>query len=63
MTAAARLSYEQGTSDVPLRGETIGQMWDAAVAAHERRDALVSPQQGIRWTYAEMHEEVERCAR
>jgi fatty-acyl-CoA synthase len=63
MTSATRLSYEQGTSDVPLRGETIGQMWDAAVAAHAPRDALVSPQQGIRWSYAEMHEEVERCAR
>jgi fatty-acyl-CoA synthase len=57
------LSYEQGTSTVPLRGETIGRMWGATVAAHGARAALVSRHQGIRWTYAELHEHVERCAR
>ncbi|HET7568684.1 MAG TPA: AMP-binding protein [Gaiellaceae bacterium] len=57
------ISYQQGLGDVPLRGETIGEMWDATVAAHGDRDALVSRHQGIRWTYAEMQEQVERCAR
>jgi fatty-acyl-CoA synthase len=59
----APLSYEQGRASVGLRGETIGAMWDATVSAHGGREALVSRQQGIRWTYAEMHGEVERCAR
>ena len=57
------LAYEHGTSAVPLRGETIGQMWDAAVAAHGAGDALVSRHQEIRWTYAQLHEHVEQCAR
>jgi fatty-acyl-CoA synthase len=56
-------SYAHGASDVPLRGETIGQMWDGVVACHGGRDALVSREQGIRWTYAELHKRVERCAR
>jgi fatty-acyl-CoA synthase len=57
------LSYAHGPSDVPLRGETIGQMWDAIVARHGGRDALVSCRQGVRWTYAELDEQVARCAR
>jgi fatty-acyl-CoA synthase len=57
------LAYAHGTSDVPLRAETIGRMWDEVVAAHGDRPALVSQHQGIRWTYAELDEQVERCAR
>src|SRR5947208_6535285 len=59
----SRAAYAQGPSDTPLRGETIGGMWDAVVAAHGDRPALVSRHQGIRWTYAELHDRVERCAR
>ncbi len=58
-----KLAYSQGLSDVPLRAETIGQMWASVVAAHGDRDALVSRHQGIRWTYSELDEQVERCAR
>jgi fatty-acyl-CoA synthase len=57
------LAYSHGTSDVPLRGETIPQMWDEIVARHHGRDALVSRHQGIRWTYAELGRQVDRCAR
>jgi fatty-acyl-CoA synthase len=57
------VSYCHGASDVPLRGETIGELWDRIVAEHGVRDALVSRAQGIRWTYAELDEQVERCAR
>jgi fatty-acyl-CoA synthase len=57
------LAYAHGASNVPLRGETIGRMWTDVVAAHGERDALVSCQQGIRWTYAEFDARVERCAR
>jgi fatty-acyl-CoA synthase len=56
-------AYAQGLSDVPLRGETIGRMWNDVVAANIERPALVSRHQEIRWTYAELHERVERCAR
>jgi fatty-acyl-CoA synthase len=38
-------------------------MWDGVVAAHGADPALVSLQQGIRWTYTELHEQVERCGR
>ena len=38
-------------------------MWDAVVAAHGEREALVSRHQGIRWTYAALDAQVERCAR
>jgi fatty-acyl-CoA synthase len=58
-----KLAYSQGLSNVPLRAETIGQMWASVVAAHGDRDAIVSRHQGIRWTYAEIDEQVERCAR
>src|SRR6266508_4927181 len=59
----AKLAYAHGTSETPLQGETIGREWDLVVAAHGDRPALVSRQQGIRWTYAEVDEQVERCAR
>ena len=59
----AALAYSQGLSNVPLRAETIGQMWASIVAAHGDRAALVSRHQEIRWTYAEMDGQVERCAR
>ena len=57
------LSYAHGAADVPLRGETIGELWDAIVAEHGGCDALVSRHQGIRWNYAELGVQVERCAR
>jgi len=57
------LSYAHGTSETPLRGETIGRMWDDVVARHGDRPALVARHQGVRWTYAELGAEVDRCAR
>ena len=57
------LAYSQGLSDVALRAETIGQMWAQVVAVHGDSPALVSRHQQIRWTYAQMDEQVERCAR
>jgi fatty-acyl-CoA synthase len=57
------LAYAHGTSETPLRGETIGRMWDDVVAAHGERPAIVSRAQAIRWTYAELGERVEQCAR
>jgi len=59
----SQVAYAQGPSDIPLRGETIGRMWDEVVAGNGDRPALVSRHQGIRWTYEELDERVERCAR
>ncbi len=56
-------AYAHGVSTVPLRGETIGEAWHAAVEAHGAADALVSRHQGIRWSYEELDAQVERCAR
>src|SRR5947208_992780 len=50
-----RPAYAHGPGDTPLRGETIGRMWDDVVAAYGTRPALVAPRQAVRWTYAELH--------
>jgi fatty-acyl-CoA synthase len=57
------LAYAHGAAGVPLRGETIGQMWDRVVADHGGSQALVSRHQAIRWSYEQLHAEVDRCAR
>jgi fatty-acyl-CoA synthase len=56
-------AYAHGATNVSLRGETIGQMWDAVVGEYGGCAALVSRHQDIRWSYDELHAEVERCAR
>ncbi|MBI3145288.1 MAG: AMP-binding protein [Pseudogulbenkiania sp.] len=55
-------SYVHGASQTPLIGQTIGQYFDAACTRHAAREALVVRQQSIRWSYAELHEQVERLA-
>jgi fatty-acyl-CoA synthase len=56
-------SYASGTSDAPLLGITIGDLFDRTVAAHGDREALVVPFQGIRWTYREFATRVDALAR
>lgn len=55
-------SYVHGASETPLIGQTIGQYFDATCARHATREALVVRQQAVRWSYAELHEQVERLA-
>jgi fatty-acyl-CoA synthase len=55
-------SYVHGASQQPLIGKTIGQMFDEACQHHAERDALVVRQQGIRWSYAQLQEQVDRMA-
>src|SRR5690242_6454690 len=57
------LSYAHGTSTTPLLGETIGENLHRAVREHGDREALVVCHQGVRWTYAELGERVDRLAR
>ncbi len=56
-------SYVSGASHLPLMGETIGAAFDRTVERFGEREALVSRQQDLRYTYAELAEEVERLAR
>ncbi len=55
-------SYSHGTSDVCLLGETIGENLARAVARGPDHPALVSRHQGLRWTYGELGERVDRLA-
>jgi fatty-acyl-CoA synthase len=57
-----RMSYVHGPSDVPLIGETVGGILDRTAEAHGGVEALVSCHQGIRWTYAEFQQEVDKVA-
>ncbi len=56
-------SSDLGPTAVPLLEETIPQNLARTVAAHGGRDALVSVEQGLRYTYAEFVFEVDRVAR
>ena len=61
--AQARRSYVSGTSDTPLLGTTIGDMFDEIVARYPDHEALVARHQGLRYTYRQLREDVDRCAR
>ena len=56
-------SYAHGVSTTPLLGETIGANLDRTVATHGDRDALIARHQGVRMTYTELGEAVDRVAR
>ena len=57
------MSAAKGPTSVPLLDETIPRNLARTVAAHGERDALVSVEQGLRYTYAEFADEVDRVAR
>jgi fatty-acyl-CoA synthase len=57
------LSYTHGTSDKPLLGITIGDMFDRIVDTYPGNDALVVRHQDLRYNYRELQEEVNQCAR
>jgi fatty-acyl-CoA synthase len=61
--AAGMLSYDSGTCDVPLLGETIGANLERTVAAFGDREALVDVPAGRRWTYAQFDAAVNDVAR
>jgi fatty-acyl-CoA synthase len=56
------LSYASGPFDEPLLGETIGANLDRTIARVPDAGALVSRHQGLRYTYAELGEAVDRLA-
>jgi fatty-acyl-CoA synthase len=57
------LSYINGVSETPLLGETIGRCLDRISARFGDADALVSRHQDVRYTYRELHRQVEIAAR
>ncbi len=61
--AARRWSYTSGTSDTPLLGLTIGDMFDQTAATYPDQPALISRHQNIRLTYRELQAQVNQCAR
>jgi fatty-acyl-CoA synthase len=56
------VSYAHGASEKPLLGETIGDNLARTAAEHPEAEALVSCEQGVRWTYAALDERVDRAA-
>ncbi len=60
---AKKLSYLSATSDTPLLGDTIGDMFDKIVAQYPDNEALVVVYQKVRWTYRELKEHVDILAR
>jgi len=60
--AALTRSYDSGSSATPLAGATVGDALASAVARFADRDALVVPHDAVRVTYAELAEQVQRCA-
>ena len=58
MTGLTR-SYVHGISDTPLIGATIGHRFDEAVERWSDREALVSRQQGVRWSWMEFGRQVD----
>jgi fatty-acyl-CoA synthase len=56
-------SYTSGTSEVPLLGLTIGDLFDRTTTRYADNEALVSRHQGVRYTYRQLRAEVDRCAR
>ena len=58
-----KLSYASGISDIPLKGETIGQNLRQIATQFPEREALVSPYQNYRATYREFLQQVEEVAK
>ncbi|MEM8890404.1 MAG: AMP-binding protein, partial [Bacteroidota bacterium] len=58
-----KLSYACGTSEKPLLGITIGDMFDQTAAKYPNNEALIVKHQNIRYTYAQLKEKVDECAR
>jgi fatty-acyl-CoA synthase len=56
------LSYAHGAFDRPLLGETIGQNLERTTARVPDSPALISCHQGLRYSYAEFGEAVDRLA-
>jgi len=57
------LSYSRGATDSPLIELTIGDLLDQVAARHPDNEALVSVHQDLRYSYQELLQQVDQCAR
>ena len=57
------ISYTRGLQNKPLLAMTIGSAFDQTVARFAEREALVVRHQHLRYSWAQLAEHVERCAR
>lgn len=57
------LSYASGTSTEPLLGITIGDKFDEIVNSYPDNEALIVHHQNFRWTYTQLQQTVNNCAR
>ena len=62
MVMRAELSYASATSDTPLLGDTIGANFDRAAVRFPEHLALVDVPAGLRYSYAELKDEVDALA-
>jgi fatty-acyl-CoA synthase len=58
----ARGSYVHGNSGAPLIGVTIGDFLKGVAATLGAQEALIVPEQDVRWTYAELLERADSFA-
>ena len=58
----AETSYVCGGSQMPLMYRTVGEVLDKAVQFWASREAIVVPYQGVRWSYRQLGEAVDRFA-
>nr|HET6901723.1 AMP-binding protein [Ktedonobacteraceae bacterium] len=58
-----RWSYTSATSDTPLLGLTIGDMFDLTVEKYPDHPALISRHQNVRLSYRELQAQVNQCAK
>lgn len=58
-----KISYASGTSTTPLIGMTIGEKFDETANRFPTNEALVVLHQNIRWTYQQLQEAVNQCAK
>ncbi len=56
-------SYTSSTADKPLIGMTIGDKFDEIANQYPDNDALIVLHQNIHWSYRELQQQVNQCAR
>src|SRR5438105_9160973 len=60
---ASPLSYLSGASTIPLIGRSIGDSFDESAEKHAEHEALIVCHEERRWSYGQLREAVDRCAR
>lgn len=59
---STELSHVIGRKDVSLLDQTVGNLLSQAAEQYPQAEALVSPAQGIRWTYEQLNQKADQFA-